>query len=37
MPLRQPYIRAEPVGSGAQLLSAVVSIDMAQYTACEMA
>lgn len=37
MPLRQPYIKAEAAGSGVQLLSAVVSTDMAQRTACEMA
>lgn len=37
MPLRQPYIKAEDAGSVVQLLSAVVSTDMAQCTACEMA
>lgn len=37
MPLRQPYIKAEAAGFGVRLLSAVVSMDMAQCTACEMA
>lgn len=37
MPLRQLYIKAEAAGSGVQLLSAFVSTDMAQCTACEVA
>ena len=37
MPLRQPYIKAEAAGFGVRPLSAVVSTDMAQCTACEMA
>lgn len=37
MPLRQLYFKAEAAGSGVHFLSAVVSTDMAQCSACEMA